>query len=131
MNSVPLPFQRFALGLMLLILWSCNGKEALITEAKAYQESIDAKITVVTQKQDEIKQSIIDNAAINQDTFTLAKSLVPLKAAKFKLEAKYDEFTVAVANIQENKIDKDSLKKLVKQSEIYITNLFEETNFND
>jgi len=125
-----LPIQPTIVFACLLLFASCqtanDNKNTAIKAATDYQSVIDSKIEEIRARQGQIKEEIINQNQASQDTFQLAKSLVPLNTATFLLETQYDEITTSIEGLNDEKVPVDSLWATIKRSKLQV-----ETILND
>lgn len=113
----------------LLFFLSCKKKTDVTLKAlESYQVALDEKINTIEEQQIAIRVSINENAASNQDTFELAKTLIPLKTTKFLLETKYDELTATKKDYLSKKMDGKKARKIIRDQKDYVNNLLQENN---
>jgi non-homologous end joining protein Ku len=113
----------------LLFFLSCKKKADITLNAlESYQVVLDKKIKTIEEEQATIRVSINKNAASNQDTFELAKTLIPLRTTQFLLETKYDELTTAKKDYLSKKIEGKKAREIIRSQQHYVNDLLEETN---
>lgn len=113
----------------LLFFFSCKQKADITLKAlENYQVVLDKKIKTIEEEQATIRVSINENAASNQDTFELAKTLIPLRTTQFLLETKYDELTTAKKDYLSKKIEGKKAREIIRSQQHYVNDLLEETN---
>lgn len=113
----------------LLFFLSCKQKADVTLKAlENYQVVLDKKIKTIEEEQTTIRISINENAASNQDTFELAKTLIPLRTTQFLLETKYDELTTAKKDYLSKKIEGKKAREIIRSQQHYVNDLLEETN---
>lgn len=124
MKSMPIHFNIF-LVIILMVISCKNVKDhsSVIQSAKDYQAVIDLKIEEIIAQQGQIRQQISEQNRAKQDTFQLAKSLVPLKTAKFLLETQHDKITTNIKALQRNAIPIDSLSTVITESQAKVENI--------
>jgi hypothetical protein len=115
--------------IVLLFFLSCKKKTDVTLKAlESYQIVLDEKIKTIEEDQVAIRVSINESAVSNQDTFELAKTLIPLRTTQFLLETKYDELTTAKKDYLSKKIEGKKAREIIRSQQHYVNDLLEETN---
>ncbi|MGB0983855.1 MAG: hypothetical protein ACPG19_07425 [Saprospiraceae bacterium] len=116
---------------VLCFFFSCKEKgDATLKSLEDYQTALDGQINDFETEQKTIRQSITENAASNQDTFALAKALVPIKTTKFLLETQYDVLTSAIKDYQSKKMTNQEVTTLLKDQKEYVENLLDKNTLD-